>query len=224
MTSKKRMFEDSDGEVGEEEEEEYGGQDSRYSGVRGREVEPRRISLHEVAREAKRAMLSKGPTAASPASAAAPPATTPGAGKRPTSAPAEDVLLLSGARAGARVGAGAGAGVGAGGTGGGAGGGGATATPVAERASAPLDDFVPFGAPTSAAPTRAGTGPAVHPEGDLVYNAWEPLPWNMVPQEDGSVAFNSLPQHSALLRLHQEIVNFSRFITPTAGEVRHVRS
>ena len=220
MTSKKRMFEDSDGEVGEEEEEEYGGQDSRYSGGRGRDAEPRRVSLHEVAREAKRAMLSKGPTAVSPASAAAPPATTPGAGKRPTSAPAEDVLLLSGARAGA----GAGAGVGAGGTGGGAGGGGATSTPVAERASAPLDDFVPFGAPTSAAPTRAGTGPAVHPEGDLVYNAWEPLPWNMVPQEDGSVAFNSLPQHSALLRLHQEIVNFSRFITPTAGEVRHVRS
>ena len=95
-----------------------------------------------------------------------------------------------------------------------------------ERESLPLGEFVSFAAPTAApAIHRSNTGGGVdagagRPEGDLVYREWDPLPWTAVPQKDGTMSYASLPQSSPLLRLHQEIMQFTQFITPTPAEER----
>jgi hypothetical protein len=100
---------------------------------------------------------------------------------------------------------------------------GASRGDVAERASAPLDDFVSFAAPEASHSVGGqGAGALTDAEGDLVYREWDPLPWTAVPQKDGTLSFASLPQHGPLLRLHQEILQFAQFVTPTAAEETYV--
>ena len=54
-----------------------------------------------------------------------------------------------------------------------------------------------------------------------MHNEWDPLPWNVIPNADGSSSFASLPVSSPMLRLHQEILQFGLFITPTPAEERY---